>query len=148
MPSPKVWKTWRSRPRILADIGLIAAAGGVYIVPLNALLQQRSDDAHRSRNIAANNIINSLFMVIAAIGTALLLALDLSIPQVFLAIGLANLAVAIYITRLLPGALAKGFVAWLLQMLYRVEVTGLENLEKAGNRAVVIANHQSFLDAA
>ncbi|MGB5614182.1 MAG: acyl-[ACP]--phospholipid O-acyltransferase [Sedimenticolaceae bacterium] len=134
--------------RILVDIALIAAAGGVYIVPLNALLQQRSDDAHRSRNIAANNIINSLFMVIAAIGTALLLALDLSIPQVFLAIGLANLAVAIYITRLLPGALAKGFVAWLLQMLYRVEVTGLENLEKAGNRAVVIANHQSFLDAA
>ena len=68
----------------------------------------------------------------------LLLALDLSIPGVFLAIGLANLAVAIYITRLLPGALAKGFVAWLLQMLYRVEVTGLENLEKAGKRAVVV----------
>ena len=77
-----------------------------------------------------------------------MLSLGLSIPQVFLAIGLVNLAVAIYITRLLPGALAKGFVAWLLQMLYRVEVTGLENLEKAGERAVVVANHQSFLDAA
>ena len=87
-------------------------------------------------------------MVVAAIGTALLLSLGLSIPQVFLAIGLVNLAVAIYITRLLPGALAKGFVAWLLQMLYRVEVTGLENLEKAGERAVVVANHQSFLDPA
>ena len=134
--------------RILIDIGLIAAAGGVYIVPLDALLQERSDRAHRSRNIAANNIINSLFMVIAALGTALLLSLGLSIPQVFLAIGLVNLAVAIYITRLLPGALAKGFVAWLLQMLYRVEVTGLENLDKAGERAVVVANHQSFLDAA
>ena len=134
--------------RILIDIGLIASAGGIYIVPLNALLQQRSDVTHRSRNIAANNIVNSLFMVIAAIGTALLLSMDLSIPQVFLAIGLFNLAVAVYITRLLPGALAKGFVAWLLQILYRVEVIGLENLEKAGDRAVVVANHQSFLDPA
>ncbi len=134
--------------RILVDIGLIAVAGGVYIVPLNAILQQRSDNAHRARNIAANNIFNSLFMVIAAAGTAVLLSLGLSIPQMFLAIGLANLGVAIYITRLLPGALAKGFVAWLLQMVYRVEVTGLENLDKAGDRAVVVANHQSFLDAA
>ena len=94
--------------RILIDIGLIAAAGGVYIVPLNALLQQRSEDAHRSRNIAANNIINALFMVVAAVATALLLSLGLSIPQVFLAIGLVNLAVAIYITRLLPGRIGQG----------------------------------------
>ena len=134
--------------RILLDIGLIAVAGGVYIVPLDAILQHRSDDTHRSRNIAANNIMNSLFMVVAAVGTALLLALGLSIPQLFLVIGLLNLGVAIYITRLLPGALAKAIVAWLLQMLYRVEVTGLGNLDKAGERVLVVANHQSFLDAA
>ena len=134
--------------RILLDIGLIAVAGGVYIVPLDAILQHRSDDTHRARNIAANNIMNSLFMVVAAVGTALLLALGLSIPQLFLVIGLLNLGVAIYITRLLPGALAKAIVAWLLQMLYRVEVNGLDNLDKAGERVLVVANHQSFLDAA
>jgi len=134
--------------RILLDIGLMAMAGGVYIVPLDAILQHRSDDQHRSRNIAANNILNSLFMVVAAIGTAGLLALKLSIPQLFLVIGLLNLGVAVYITRLLPGSLAKAFVAWLLQMLYRVEVSGLENLDKAGDRVLVVANHQSFLDAA
>lgn len=134
--------------RILLDIGLIAVAGGVYIVPLDAILQHRSDEQHRSRNIAANNIINSLFMVVAALGTAGLLAASFSIPQIFLIIGLLNLLVAIYITRLLPGQLAKAFVAWLLQMLYRVEVTGLDNLDKAGERVLVVANHQSFLDAA
>ena len=134
--------------RILLDIGLIAVAGGVYIVPLDAILQHRSDDTHRARNIAANNIMNSLFMVVAAVGTALLLALGLSIPQLFLVIGLLNLGVAIYITRLLPGALAKAIVAWLLQMLYRVEVNGLDNLDKAGERVLVVANHQSYLDAA
>jgi acyl-[acyl-carrier-protein]-phospholipid O-acyltransferase/long-chain-fatty-acid--[acyl-carrier-protein] ligase len=134
--------------RILIDITLVAMAGGVYIVPLDAILQHRSDDTHRARNIAANNIVNSLFMVVAALGTALLLALGLSIPEILLVIGLANLGVAIYITRLLPGALAKAFVAWLLHMLYRVEVTGLENLDKAGERALVVANHQSFLDPA
>jgi len=133
--------------RILLDIGLIAAAGGIYIVPLDAILQHHSDDAHRSRNIAANNILNALFMVAAALGTALLLALGLSIPQLFLVIGLLNLGVAIYITRLLPGALVKAFVAWLLQMLYRVEVNGLDNLGRAGERVLVVANHQSFLDA-
>jgi acyl-[acyl-carrier-protein]-phospholipid O-acyltransferase/long-chain-fatty-acid--[acyl-carrier-protein] ligase len=134
--------------RILLDIGLIAVAGGVYIVPLDAILQHRSDDAHRSRNIAANNIVNALFMVAAAVGTGLLLALGLSIPQLFLVIGLLNLGVAIYITRLLPGALVKAFVAWLLQMLYRVEVSGLDNLDKVGDRVLVVSNHQSFLDAA
>ena len=128
-------------------ITLIAVAGGVYIVPLDAILQQRSDDAHRSRNIAAHNIVNSLFMVVAAAGTALLLTLEMSIPQIFLIIGLANLGVAIYITRLLPGALAKAIVAWILQMFYRVEVSGLENLAKAGDRVLVISNHQSFFDA-
>ena len=134
--------------RILLDICLIAVAGGVYIVPLDALLQHRSDDAHRSRNIAANNIVNALFMVAAAVGTGLLLALGLSIPQLFLVIGLLNLGVAIYITRLLPGALAKALFAWLLQMFYRVEVSGLDNLDRAGDRVLVVANHQSFLDAA
>ena len=134
--------------RILIDFGLIAIAGGVYIVPLNTLLQHRSDDKHRSRNIAANNILNSLFMVISAAGTALMLSLDLTIPQIFLIIAILNAAVAVYITRLLPGALVKAIVAWILQMFYRVEVNGLRNLRDAGDRVLVVANHQSFLDPA
>jgi acyl-[acyl-carrier-protein]-phospholipid O-acyltransferase/long-chain-fatty-acid--[acyl-carrier-protein] ligase len=134
--------------RISLDILLIAIAGGVYIVPLNTLVQHRSKPGHRARNIAANNIFNALFMVLSALGTALLLSLDLSIPQIFLVVALLNLAVAVYITRLLPGALVRAIIAWLLQMFYRVEVTGLKHLREAGERVLIVANHQSFLDPA
>ena len=134
--------------RILVDITMIAVAGGVYIVPLNTLLQYRSEAGHRSRNIAATNILNSLFMVVSALGTALMLSLNLTIPEIFLVVGLLNLGVAIYITRLLPGALVKAFVAWLLQMLYRVDVSGLRHVREAGDRVLIVSNHQSFLDAA
>ncbi|MEN8214257.1 MAG: acyl-[ACP]--phospholipid O-acyltransferase [Pseudomonadota bacterium] len=134
--------------RVVADFLLIAISGGIYIVPLNTLLQHHSQAGHRARNIAANNIFNALFMVVSALGTALLVSLELTIPQIFLVIALLNGMVAIYITRLLPGALARGFVAWLLQMFYRVEVTGVKNLLDAGDRVLIVANHQSFLDAA
>ena len=134
--------------RITIDIGLIAIAGGVYVVPLNAMLQHRSDDAHRSRNIAANNIFNALFMVVSALGTAAMLALGLTIPEIFLVIAILNFLVAIYITRLLPGALVKALMAGFLQIFYRVEVTGLKNLREAGDRVLIVANHQSLLDPA
>jgi len=134
--------------RILVDIALIAVSGGVYIVPLNAILQYRSNERHRARVIATNNIFNALFMVLSALGIALMISLDLSIPEIFLVIALLNLAVAIYITRLLPGALVKALVAWLLHMFYRVEVTGLNHLREAGDRVLIVSNHQSFLDPA
>jgi acyl-[acyl-carrier-protein]-phospholipid O-acyltransferase / long-chain-fatty-acid--[acyl-carrier-protein] ligase len=134
--------------RVLVDFLFIAIAGGIYIVPLNTLLQYHSNAGHRARNIAANNIFNALFMVISALGTALLVSLQLTIPQIFLVIALCNGLVAIYITRLLPGALARAFVAWLLQMFYRVEVTGLKHIAEAGERVLIVSNHQSFLDAA
>jgi acyl-[acyl-carrier-protein]-phospholipid O-acyltransferase/long-chain-fatty-acid--[acyl-carrier-protein] ligase len=134
--------------RVMADLLLIAMAGGLYVVPLNALLQHRSDPEHRARNIAGNNIMNALFMVLSAAVALGLLELGVSVPGVLLVVALANVAVAIYISRLLPGALAKAVVAWLLDVCFRVEVTGLENFEKAGDKVLIVANHQSFLDPA
>jgi len=134
--------------RITLDILLISVAGGVYIVPLQTIIQHRSEAHHRARNIASTNIFNALFMVVSALGSAGLLALGLSIPQLFLVLALLNLAVAVYITRLLPGALVRAIVAWLLQMFYRVEVTGLKNVREAGDRVLIVSNHQSFLDGA
>jgi acyl-[acyl-carrier-protein]-phospholipid O-acyltransferase/long-chain-fatty-acid--[acyl-carrier-protein] ligase len=134
--------------RIVVDLVGLAVAGGLFIVPLYALLQRHSAPAHRARNVAANNVVNALFMVVSALATALLLGAGLGVPEIFLTLALVNAAVAVYITRLLPGALARGFLAWLLDMLYRVEVRGIDNYERAGNRVVLVANHQSFLDAA
>jgi len=133
--------------RILIDLFLLAVCGGVYTVPLYAILQHESEPEHRSRAIASNNIINALFMVVAAAATSVMLLLHFSVTQVFLVVALANVFVAIYICNLLPEELVKSALIWLCKTLYRVEVRGLENYNKAGNRVLIIANHTSFLDA-
>jgi acyl-[acyl-carrier-protein]-phospholipid O-acyltransferase/long-chain-fatty-acid--[acyl-carrier-protein] ligase len=90
---PRAW-------RVVLDLLGMAVSGGVYIVPLYAIVQSRGAVAHRARIIAANNVVNSLFMVAAAVATLVLLSLSITIPQVFLLVALANLAVAGYMFRL------------------------------------------------
>ncbi len=132
--------------RILADLIAISVCGGVFIVPLYAILQWRSEGAQRARTVAANNIMNALFMVVGAAAATAMLAAEMSVPSVFLAIAVANGVVAIYICGLLPDAIVKAALATILRVLYRVRVRGADNLEKAGLRAVIVANHVSFLD--
>jgi len=86
--------------RILFDLCGIAISGGVYVVPLYAILQHDSDPASRSRTIASNNIVNAVFMVAAAFGTMAMLQASFSVPAVFLTMGLLNGLVALYTTRL------------------------------------------------
>ena len=125
---------------------LIGLFGGFYIVPLYALIQERSEPSHRSRIIAANNILNALFMVASA-GLAIgLLKAGLSIPELFLVTGLMNAAVALYIYGLVPEFLMR-FLAWLLiHTFYRVEKEGLEHIPDEG-ACVVVCNHVSYVDA-
>lgn len=88
--------------RILIDLGFIGLFGGFYIVPLNAFVQQRSHLHHRARVIAANNILNSLFMVISALGTVGMLQASFSIPQIFLSVGVLSAVVTSILFLLLP----------------------------------------------
>jgi len=132
--------------RIMLDIALIGAFGGFYSVPLYALIQQRADRQHLSRIIAANNILNALFMVTASVMVIGLRAAGLSIPQLFLVLAALNVVVAAYIYSLLPEFLMR-FVAWLLvNLLYRIRMTGEENIPRNGP-VVLVCNHVSFVDA-
>jgi 1-acyl-sn-glycerol-3-phosphate acyltransferase len=132
--------------RILLDLSLLGAFGGFYSVPLYALIQNRTERQHLSRVIAANNIINALFMVTAAVLAFAVLAAGMSIPQFYLILALLNAMVAIYIFTLLPEFLMR-FLVWILvSMLYRVRSTGLENIPERGP-AVLVCNHVSFVDA-
>src|SRR5437762_6011692 len=88
--------------RVAADLVLLGMFGGFYIVPLYALIQERSEPAFRSRIIAANNILNAIFMVASAGIAVGLLKAGLSIPQLFLVTGLMNAVVAVYIYALVP----------------------------------------------
>lgn len=132
--------------RIMLDIVLISAFGGLYIVPLYSLIQQRSERSHVSRVIASNNIINALFMVLSAIVAALLLDAGLTIPQVFLVATLMNAAVAVYIFTLVPEFLMR-FLIWLLiNTIYRVETQNLEKIPEEG-ATILVCNHISYVDA-
>lgn len=132
--------------RILMDLTLLGAFGGFYSVPLYALIQHRTDRQHLSRVIAANNIINALFMVAAAALAFGVLASGLTIPQFYLILALLNVIVASYIFTLLPEFLMR-FLVWILvSMLYRVRPSGLENIPVKGP-AVLVCNHVSFVDA-
>jgi acyl-[acyl-carrier-protein]-phospholipid O-acyltransferase / long-chain-fatty-acid--[acyl-carrier-protein] ligase len=133
--------------RILFDLAAIAVCGGIYVVPLFAILQHESAEGERASAVAANNIVNAAFMVGSAVACAALLAFGLSVPQVFLVQAIANLAVAVYICALLPDALIKGALVWVLRRLYRVRVEGLEHFKSIEGGAVVVVNHISFLDA-
>lgn len=133
--------------RIIFDLVAIAVCGGLFIVPLYTILQTRSDESHRSRVIAANNIINALFMVIGALAATAMLASGLEVPQVFFVLAFGNGIAAIYVCGLLPDAMIKAILIFILKLCYRVEVVGLENIAKAGKRAVIVVNHVSFLDA-
>ena len=89
--------------RILADLFGIAASGGVFVVPLYALLQAMTEREHRARAIAANNIVNAAAMVLSSAVTMALIAVGVSIPGLFLLTGIATVGVAVRFWRMLPG---------------------------------------------
>ena len=132
--------------RIVADLVVIAFSGGMFIVPLYAILQVRSPAEERSQVIAANNILNAGMTVLAVGVVAMLLSTGASVPQVIGVLGLATLLVATASIWLLPETLFKAVIRLVLSVLYRVEVTGIENMPKPGERAVVVVNHLSYLD--
>jgi 1-acyl-sn-glycerol-3-phosphate acyltransferase len=132
--------------RIVFDMVMLGAFGGFYSVPLYAMVQERADRKVMSRVIAANNILNALFMVAAAGLAIALLRSGFTIPQLFLVLALLNAVVAIYIYTLLPEFLMR-FVVWIIiNLFYRIRTTGRENIPIKGP-AVVVCNHVSFMDA-
>lgn len=127
---------------------MFAICGGVFIVPLYALMQNLSESKNRSSVVAANNIINAFFMVCSSIVFAILTALGLKIPGMFFILAILNLGVAIYICKLLPETIIRRVFIIVFKILFRVEVKGVENYYNSANRKIIIANHSSFLDAA
>ncbi|MFC3109567.1 MFS transporter [Undibacterium arcticum] len=132
--------------RILFDCVMIGVFGGFYIVPLFALIQTRCDRSHLSRTIAGMNILNALFMVVAALVAMVLLKAGLSIPQLFLATAIMNALVAAYIFSLVPEFLMR-FIAWLLiHTIHRVRGVDVDRIPEQG-AAVLVCNHVSYVDA-
>ena len=137
-----VEKNWR----IMADLFLLAMFAGFYSVPLYSLMQARTDKQFRARIIAANNILNALFMVVASLMAAALLQAGLTLPQLYLVVGIMNAAVAMFIFKLVPEFLMRFIIWMLIHTFYRVDKAGLENIPDQGP-CVLVCNHVSFVDA-
>ncbi len=131
---------------VMIDLFLLALFGGLYSVPLYAMIQSRSAPSHRARIIAANNILNSMFMIVSSLMALALFSFGFTIPQLFLVVGLLNAVVALYIYTLVPEFLVR-FLAWLLvSTFYRIRTTGIEHIPADG-AALLVCNHVSFVDA-
>ena len=132
--------------RVMLDLALLALSAGLYSVPMYALIQMRSQSTHRARIIAANNILNALFMIASSVLAGGLLAAGCSIPQVFLITAIANAVVALYVFLLVPEYLLR-FVAWgMTHFVYRFQVRGAAQIPSEG-AAILVSNHVSFVDA-
>jgi len=132
--------------RILIDIALLGVFGGLFIVPLFALIQTRCEPTHLSRTIGGMNILNAMFMIVAA-GVAMLMhKMGFSIPEMFLATAILNAVVALYIFSLVPEFLMR-FLAWMLiHTIHRVKTVDVERIPEEGP-AVLVCNHVSYVDA-
>jgi 1-acyl-sn-glycerol-3-phosphate acyltransferase len=134
--------------RIMLDLAGIGLFTGFFVVPLFALIQSRTPRAELARVIAGMNIQNAMFIVAAAvIGLALQRLLGWSIPQVFLALAVANTLVAVWIFTIVPEFLMR-FLSWLLvRTLYRLELHGIEKHVPDEGAALLVCNHVSYMDA-
>lgn len=144
--------------RIIADLVLIGLSAGLFIVPLFALVQSRTPREELSRVIAGVNIQNAAFIVVAAVLGVLLqresLVLGgitlplpgLDIPQLFLALAVANAAVSIIIFSLVPEFFLR-FLAWIyVSVFYRLRIRGVEEHVPDEGAALLVCNHVSYMD--
>ena len=117
-------------------------------MPAFSAVQAWAGADRRARVVAAVNVLNAAFMTLGGVGVALVQTAGVTPPVLFLAIGIANIAVAFVIARTMPTSPLRDFLMVTLRALYRLEVHGLENVAKAGPHPIIALNHVSFLDAA
>ncbi|MEN9452581.1 MAG: hypothetical protein RLZZ369_1640 [Pseudomonadota bacterium] len=132
--------------RVMADLALLAFSAGLYSVPMYALIQLRAKPSHRARIIAANNILNALFMIVSSLMAGALLGAGFSIPEVFGVTAVLNVIVVGYVFWLMPEYIFRLIMLFVTRLVYRVKVRGEENLPTDG-AAILVCNHVSFVDA-
>jgi len=128
------------------DLFVLALAGGMYLIPLYRYLQLSSNRPYRAQMRAANNVMNAIFVATGSLITIILLSMGVRATNIIMLLACANFLTAVYICRILPNTVIKNVFRTLFMIIYRIEIVGLENLHKAGNKTLIIANHTSFLD--
>src|SRR5436305_653894 len=143
----QVFSSWRGI-HIAIDLAGLAIAGGLFIVPAFSAVQSWAGADKRARVVAAVNVLNALFIVGGTLVVAALQSFGVTLPQLFLLLGIANLVALIVIAGTMPANGLRDFLTTMLRAMYRMEVKGAENFDNAGPNPIVALNHVSFLDAA
>jgi acyl-[acyl-carrier-protein]-phospholipid O-acyltransferase/long-chain-fatty-acid--[acyl-carrier-protein] ligase len=143
----QVFSSWRGI-HVAIDLAGLAIAGGLFIVPAFSAVQSWAGADKRARVVAAVNVLNALFIVGGTLIVAALQSFGVTLPQLFLLLGAANLVALIVIARTMPANGLRDFLTTMLRAFYRMEVRGAENFDNAGPNPIVALNHVSFLDAA
>lgn len=127
-------------------LSLLGLSGGLFIVPLNAYLQQRSGDQEKGRIIATNNFYNTIGLLLAS-GAIWIFHdhLHISPAKLILVSGVGTVAVTIYLVTLVPDFLVR-FVLWMLtHTFFNIRISGKENVPFRGP-ALLVSNHISYAD--
>ena len=133
-------------PRLLIDLALMGLFAGMFVVPLQANIQVRTPIDRRARVIAANNVLNALFMVGGAGLAIAWLGFGGSVPALLLALAVINIGVAAYIFGQVP-EFSMRFLVWVIShTMYRIRHSGLEHVPDKGP-ALIVCNHVSYVDA-
>jgi 1-acyl-sn-glycerol-3-phosphate acyltransferase len=126
-------------------VASIAASGGLFVVPLYALLQSRAADEERGQMLAANNLVSSVYILVSQAGLMALGFAGISERHVFLILALVNLVGVAWLYTIIPEFLYR-FLAWIIgRLMYRLEVTGIEKIPREG-ACVIVCNHVTFVD--
>ncbi|MCH9806205.1 MAG: acyl-[ACP]--phospholipid O-acyltransferase [Alphaproteobacteria bacterium] len=133
---------------LMADLLLLSAAGGLFIVPSFASIQSWAKPDHRARVIAAVNILHAAFMSVSTLAVALLQSYGVGIPVLFLALGLGNIICVFLVLRAWGREGLQDLSRFIFKLFLGLEVKGVEHLPKEGEKAIIAPNHVSFLDAA
>jgi acyl-[acyl-carrier-protein]-phospholipid O-acyltransferase/long-chain-fatty-acid--[acyl-carrier-protein] ligase len=130
----------------IASLLILGIASGLFIVPLNAFLQQRSERGETGRVIGTNNFYNTLGMLLASATLyGLHDLLHLSPATIILLSSLGTIAVTVYLVKLAPEFLIR-FVLWMLtHTLFKIRIEGQENVPHRGP-AMLVVNHISHVD--
>lgn len=134
--------------RAAVDLGLLALAGGLMIVPSFAAIQARSAPEERARTVAAVNVQNAAFMALGGVGVALLEGAGVSFAALLIGLAVVALVAAIWIVKAVVVSPFRDLLSIFFRAFYRLEARGLDNFDKAGPNPIVALNHVSFLDAA
>jgi acyl-[acyl-carrier-protein]-phospholipid O-acyltransferase/long-chain-fatty-acid--[acyl-carrier-protein] ligase len=133
---------------IAVDLAGLAIGGGLFIVPSFAAVQAWAGADRRARVVAAVNVLNALFMTVAALSVAALQAGGVTTSTILIGLGVLNLVAAVVILRTMPVNPVRDLLSVIFRTFFRLEVKGLDNVAKAGPNAIIALNHVSFLDAA